>query len=604
MASTQVAPINTLGQMKRVHFQPDGLGGTPAEEVLPHFVSPKKIVKSLNYRKRATSFSENKYGHHFKRRRKEEFVRPTKFLLGGNSRDPLNLGSLADEKINKALNEHTPESSPLPTPKHRKEEIEVLIPPNICDPLNLSVTDDDLAERALISPNAVIKRKRKNRKRRRTNSASEVLDAGKKSSELDHRMFLDSIRAIDTDKPEENIQASVRLDVISDSVVVCSSSSSSTITEPKQGDITVTTSCQKEVQKDFKLKLEPVRGHGGHGLHSRRPEDKIVSPVVPQPGTGVRKRGSGFFTRSVSKDVSASSTSSCHRPFMRNVSTKECSGTGRGSNMGGGCLNLFKAQHPQQAPITGQMKRFQYGNYDRYYGYRNPNCEDLRLSCFRREWFDNHQVLDIGCNAGHVTLCIARDFNPSQIVGIDIDAKLIALARKNVKTFVNTHPDEQKFPISMPLMYGSIPGPNSSNGRRSSAFPGNVSFVHGNYVPDSDELTQMVNPEYDTILCLSVTKWIHLNWGDAGLKRLFHRIFAHLKPGGKLILEAQGWASYNKRKKLTVSSDNDLLFHWLLFTDCTLLFLAGGDSQKLCRHSAVSGTIQRLLAFTSRIFNL
>jgi cyclopropane fatty-acyl-phospholipid synthase-like methyltransferase len=68
----------------------------------------------------------------------------------------------------------------------------------------------------------------------------------------------------------------------------------------------------------------------------------------------------------------------------------------------------------------------------------------------------------------------------------------------------------------------------------------------------------MVQPEYDAILCLSVTKWVHLNWKDAGLKRFFQRIFAHLRPGGRLILEAQGWASYNKRKKLTVSLNIDV----------------------------------------------
>ncbi len=146
-----------------------------------------------------------------------------------------------------------------------------------------------------------------------------------------------------------------------------------------------------------------------------------------------------------------------------------------------------------------------------------------------------------------MTLCIARDFNPKQIVGIDIDPKLIAFARKNIKIYSNTtHPVERQFPVSMPLMFGSIPNVTDSR------FPGNVSFVQGNYVPENDEFLQMVQPEYDTILCLSVTKWIHLNWKDAGLKRFFHRIFAHLRPGGRLILEAQGWASYSKRKKLTV----------------------------------------------------
>ena len=46
-------------------------------------------------------------------------VLPSKFLLGGNIHDPLNLNSLNDEKIARVVNAVTPESSPLPTPKHR-----------------------------------------------------------------------------------------------------------------------------------------------------------------------------------------------------------------------------------------------------------------------------------------------------------------------------------------------------------------------------------------------------------------------------------------------------------------------------------------------------
>jgi hypothetical protein len=42
-------------------------------------------------------------------------------------------------QVAQIANAVTPQSSPMPTPKHRKAEykIEVLIPPNISDPLNL-----------------------------------------------------------------------------------------------------------------------------------------------------------------------------------------------------------------------------------------------------------------------------------------------------------------------------------------------------------------------------------------------------------------------------------------------------------------------------------
>ncbi len=58
-----------------------------------------------------------------------------------------------------------------------------------------------------------------------------------------------------------------------------------------------------------------------------------------------------------------------------------------------------------------------------------------------------------------------------------------------------------------------------------------VRFLCDNYVFESDDLLEVAQPEFDTILCLSTTKWIHLNFGDDGIKRAFKRMFAQLRPG-------------------------------------------------------------------------
>lgn len=140
----------------------------------------------------------------------------------------------------------------------------------------------------------------------------------------------------------------------------------------------------------------------------------------------------------------------------------------------------------------------------RYYGYRNPQHEvDIRLKCFeeRKELFQGKDVLDIGCNIGHITLIVARDFGAKSVVGLDIDRKLVAIARKNIRHYVqyaDSSPsdepvggdgggsgqegasDSKFFPISSPIVYGPVDIPGISHGQSPSAsqkFPHNVTFV-------------------------------------------------------------------------------------------------------------------------------
>lgn len=347
-------------------------------------------------------------------------------------------------------------------------------------------------------------------------------------------------------------------------------------------------------------------------------------------------------------------------------------------------------------------KKYHYGNYDRYAGLRHLNeFMDIRLQVFLQypELFKNKDILDIGCNVGHMTISVARKLAPKSILGIDIDKELIARARRNLAMYVRIPQDmlkkelcessemgetkeitdgkQQKrgrrrrkkkkhmqqqqrdqtqnnlhhhhhnyeqwqdfqhhllhyhllhhhhhhhhhhhlylqqeksnvdaanfFPISFPLTYGGITSSSSSSfnnftsnkatspqniesqspaststttrstpghpasqkantthststlkpsqTKAKNDFPNNVFFRQTNYVLKDESLLANDTQQYDLILCLSITKWIHLNFGDAGLKLAFKRMFNQLRPGGKLILEAQNWASYKKKKNLTV----------------------------------------------------
>lgn len=113
-----------------------------------------------------------------------------------------------------------------------------------------------------------------------------------------------------------------------------------------------------------------------------------------------------------------------------------------------------------------------------YYGYRNTDGHtDPRLEAFRahERLFANKDVLDIGCNIGHITYSVARDFGAKSVLGIDIDNKLIRIARKNVRYYCTTSPAVTDL-LENCNISSSQPSINETGTKLS--FPNNISFLH------------------------------------------------------------------------------------------------------------------------------
>ena len=148
----------------------------------------------------------------------------------------------------------------------------------------------------------------------------------------------------------------------------------------------------------------------------------------------------------------------------------------------------MKRQRPEEGPAF-------HGNYRGYYNYRTTTTEgaarDPRLDLLREDLFRGRKCLDIGCNSGVFTRLLAEHFGCRYMLGVDIDAKLVAEARRG----------------------GITEAPGSKAAKRpaggelaallsdSNAFFRREDFVQDEH-PDKD---------YDTITCFSVSKWIHLH---------------------------------------------------------------------------------------------
>lgn len=159
-----------------------------------------------------------------------------------------------------------------------------------------------------------------------------------------------------------------------------------------------------------------------------------------------------------------------------------------------------------------------HGNYTNYYNFRSQNVPDPRLTQLKT-FVEGRRTLDLGCNAGKLTLELATHFEASQVVGVDLDTGLIAAAREAKQTALSEGQDVEKVCFE--------------------------EFDFANTWP----YTGAAAGEWDVVMLLSVVKWLHLNNSDAVLVELFRRLFEIVAPGGYLVLEPQDWANYKRAAK-------------------------------------------------------
>ncbi|XP_010581152.1 PREDICTED: 7SK snRNA methylphosphate capping enzyme [Haliaeetus leucocephalus] len=306
-------------------------------------------------------------------------VLPSEFLLGGNIFDPLNLNSLLDEEVSRALNARTPQSSPLPA--RGRDPVEILVPRDITDPLSLNAPGEGLR---LASPAKTARRRHRHRGQQR--AAAAVTATATDEAACPH--VLPAATTAATPPP-------------------CA------------------TAC-------------PATGrHRKRRRTCSKSEGTRPPPEKPKPPGKVS----------------------------------------------------------QQQRQRRQVQKFQYGNYCKYYGYRNPDCEDGRLRAMRPEWFAGKEVLDVGCNVGHLTLSIAKRWGPARVVGLDIDGGLIRSARQNIRHYLSEEIQAEAagvgggnsgggarkgFPAALLASRGPIAAPRlPPDGPGAADFPHNVVFVTG-----------------------------------------------------------------------------------------------------------------------------
>ena len=117
---------------------------------------------------------------------------------------------------------------------------------------------------------------------------------------------------------------------------------------------------------------------------------------------------------------------------------------------------------------------------------------------------------------GNLTIEVAKKLAPRHILGIDIDADLVGKANARIRNLA-LH-SKATFMVPRALATGQL----KDTKKGMDLFPKNIKFECYDIMNDNDD--DGSREKYDTIMCMSVVKWIHLNNGDDGLIKFFSKL--------------------------------------------------------------------------------
>ncbi|CAL8241152.1 unnamed protein product [Merluccius merluccius] len=464
-----------------------------------------------------------------------EPVLPSNFLLGGNIFDPLNLNSLLDEEVNRSTNRETPKCSPLPS--RGGDPVEILVPRDITDPLNL-----EGGGVVLLSP---LKTRKRPRNRHHTIA-------------METQSFPPTVplvtRASVPPSPlpcELNTSINCRDDIVPPLILprrhthppLCHAHKARNQGDGRQRRRRRTTSVRSSESVAPSHRSPPPLCRCGGLLGAERPPQKNTKDRHRyQHGGYSRYYGyHGFYGDQWEGRVGAGED-----PRLRLLKAdwfKEQRVLDIGC--GSGHVTLAIARRFGPTHILGLD--------------RDQRLVDAATHNIRH--FLSHDLVLAERHQGH--------------------------AGKEKRTGEEERGEEEtSFPLSFRVSRGPLAAP-PLNPPHITGFPSNVTFITGDYVSRQEPWPG--RGLYDVILCLGVTKWVQLQSGDAGVVRLFKRAYQSLSPGGMFILEPQPWSSYSHSKKTTETTYQNYRTLRLRPEDysCHLTETTGFTSYRLLTHSGV-----------------